>query len=605
MVSKAICYKLCYKSHHKAADTSPMKYVQNVRGSWTVRITVPPELRGIIGKRELSENGLPDDAKARERAAIRIINRFLTTLGEAEAQLRAESNDPTLHLSRAAKTHYSSILNADEKRRASMPTEDDIAIALDQAAKQFSSEHDAGTLVATSIFNVYTDHTLKVRARYDDQRIRTGRLAALRENFNNPAITWFAPVVDAHIAANNLKIDAGSPAWRELAQALMRAEIEALERTLERDQANFSGRPEDPLLTAPDPTPQPLQNGTRSAGPKLSEALAGFHAERSAGGGTLAAKTMEEHRNAVRMFNEFVGADLGVTAITKKQVIDYKNALLQTPNRYTMRFPGLTLPQAIRANQKLAEPFTTLAPQTINEKWLSHLRTVLSWAERNDHLQINPALGIRVETGSKSHKEPSRSAFDPEDIAKIFGHEMFRDPGQYGTKQWALLVMLYTGVRNSSEMARIRLSKISEVQGIPIFNLDEASKNQQSKRLVPMHQDLIKLGFLDFVAARRLRGEEYLFPEWAKRTDSVNDWFNVTYLPSLGIKTAKKVFYCFRHTLATELAKAGVPRELSKMISGHEPQEIASVYIQASPITLMAKELNKVKFDLPMLSAHA
>jgi integrase len=160
--------------------------------------------------------------------------------------------------------------------------------------------------------------------------------------------------------------------------------------------------------------------------------------------------------------------------------------------------------------------------------------------------------------------------------------------------------MLYTGVRNSSEMARMKLSNIIEEQGIPIFNLASASKNQRSKRLVPIHSDLVKLGFLDYVAQLRKKGDTLLFPEWAKRTDKVNDWFNNTFLVNIGLKTKQKVFYSFRHTLATELARAGVPRELSKMISGHAPQEVASIYIQASPITLMSEALNKVKFDLPI-----
>ena len=80
----------------------------------------------------------------------------------------------------------------------------------------------------------------------------------------------------------------------------------------------------------------------------------------------------------------------------------------------------------------------------------------------------------------------------------------------------------------------------------------------------------------------------------------MNDWFNGTYLVALGIKSKQKVFYSFRHTLATELARSGVPRELSKMISGHAPQEVASVYIQASPVTLMEEALNKVAFALPI-----
>ena len=66
------------------------------------------------------------------------------------------------------------------------------------------------------------------------------------------------------------------------------------------------------------------------------------------------------------------------------------------------------------------------------------------------------------------------------------------------------------------------------------------------------------------------------------------------------MKGKQKVFYSFRHTLATELARSGVPRELSKMISGHAPQEVASVYIQASPVTLMAETSNKVEFGSPI-----
>ena len=95
----------------------------------------------------------------------------------------------------------------------------------------------------------------------------------------------------------------------------------------------------------------------------LSDALAGFHRERMAGQTTLAKKTMEEHRIAVRMFTEFWGSDMAISLITKKDVIRYKEALLQTPNRYTMRFPGLTLPQAIKANAKLTQPYSALAPK--------------------------------------------------------------------------------------------------------------------------------------------------------------------------------------------------------------------------------------------------
>ena len=44
-----------------------MKYVQHARGKWKVRITVPVELRGIIGASELVESDLPSDVRTAVR----------------------------------------------------------------------------------------------------------------------------------------------------------------------------------------------------------------------------------------------------------------------------------------------------------------------------------------------------------------------------------------------------------------------------------------------------------------------------------------------------------------------------------------------------------
>lgn len=578
-----------------------MKYVQHIRGKWRVRIKVPDELVPIIGKTELSESDLPPDPRSRERRAIGIINRFLMQIDEARERLEAQRNAPELALSVAAKAHYANTLAADDAKRAAMPTREAMEVEREQILQKFDNGDIASHQGPFAMVNASTDYELMLGARDFYSKKRTRRLSALRASFASGETRWIEPAVRQYVAENSLDLLPGSPGWQDLANALLRAEIEALEHTLERDRGDYSGQPRDPLLTALDVEPEsnpakPVVTHSIS----LSDALSAFHKERTAGGNTLAPKTMAEHRNAVRMFSEFMGGEVAVRAITKKNVIDYKLALLETPNRYTMRFPGLTLPQAIKANAKLTEPFATLAPKTINMKWLSHLSSILQWASNNGHIETNPAQGIRVDTGSKVHRVASYLPFTKDELQTIFGDPIFADPASYGTNQWALLVMLYTGVRNSSEMARMKLANIYEEQGVPVFFLADASKNQRSKRIVPIHDDLIRLGFLHHVERLRASGQTYLFPEWAKRTDKVNDWFNNTFLVKLGIKTKQKVFYSFRHTLATELAKAGVPRELSKMISGHAPQEVASVYIHASPVTLMSDALNKVKFNLPI-----
>ena len=278
----------------------------------------------------------------------------------------------------------------------------------------------------------------------------------------------------------------------------------------------------------------------------------GDELRRSADGGSLAVKTMDEHRSAVRMFGEFIGAEFPVKSFESKDFIAYKQALLQTPTRYTLRFPGLTLPQAIKANLKRAEPYETLDPHTINTKWLSHLSGILKWAVLNGFIALNPAHGVKVETGKKGHREPSRLPFDKVEMQKIFGHAMFADPAGYETRQWAVLLALYTGARSSSEIARIKLAYIYEEQGVQVINLSGASKNIQSKRLVPIHHDLIKLGLLDYAKGLAVAGQARLFPDWEPE-DKVNRWFLRSFLPSLGINDKHKVFHSFRHNLKTEL----------------------------------------------------
>ncbi len=499
-----------------------MKYVQNIRGKWCVRIKIPDELIPIIGKRELSETNLPSEPRSREKLAHGIINRFLMQIDEARERLESQQCATELAQSTAAKAHYANTLAADDAKRTAMPTQGVLAAEHERILQKVENGEIGASQGPLAMINASTDYELMLGARDFYRKNRTRRLAALRASFVSGETRWIEPAVHKYVTDNKLDLAAGSPGWHDLANALMRAEIEALEHTLERDQGDYSGKPRDPLLTAPDPEPETTPAKPMVAnGTTLSDILSAFHKERTAGGNTLAPKTMDEDRNAVRMFSEFIGGEVGVRAITKKNVIDYKRALLETPNRYTMRFPGLTLPQAIKANAKLAEPFATLAPKTINMKWLSHLSSMLQWASNNGHIETNPAQGIRVDTGSRVHQQASYLPFTKDELQTIFGDPIFADPASYGMKQWAVLIMLYTGVRNSSAMARMPLANIYEEQGVPVFFLADASKNQRSKRMVPIHDDLIRLGFLDHVEGLRESGEYLLFPAWAKRSDKV------------------------------------------------------------------------------------
>lgn len=521
-------------------------------------MTVPPELRDMLGMRELVAP-LGGDKKQAERQAHAVLNRFHAILDDAREAVAA--NRPTL--STAAKAHYREELTRDDMERA-------VRKPTDQEFHSYSRSIYARKLRLLVADKISRDEAESLIGFAADDLVHKG----------------MAPDVPRHV----------------LLKTLAEVQLEALSRFEERDSGQVKlSEPAHPHLTAPDPEPATMTPGERPNGTTLSDVLKAFHKERSAGGRSLASKTMEEHKSAVRMFEEFTGGPVAVRSITRKNVIAYKQALLETPTRYTLRFRGLTLPQAIKANRKRSEPFETLDPQTINMKWLSHLSSILQWASNNGHIDVNPAQGVRVDTGSAVHRERTRLPFDRAELQRIFGTALFTDPKRYETKQWALLVALYTGARSSSEIARIKLADIREEQGVTVFDLQEATKNAHSKRLVPVHPDLVKLGLLDYAAAMRQRGEVRLFPDWQPE-DKINRWFLRTYLPSLGIDDKRKVFHSFRHSLKTELTRTGCTKEISDLITGHKDQSVAADYVHDVPVKRMQAALDRVSFKLPILT---
>ncbi|MBL8561643.1 MAG: hypothetical protein JNN06_05125 [Gemmobacter sp.] len=71
--------------------------------------------------------------------------------------------------------------------------------------------------------------------------------------------------------------------------------MQAIEHFDERDSGKVKlSPPSHPLLLEPDPVPKSMPGAAKPApsGKTLSDALAGFHRERMAGGCTLAAKTI-------------------------------------------------------------------------------------------------------------------------------------------------------------------------------------------------------------------------------------------------------------------------------------------------------------------------
>jgi hypothetical protein len=91
---------------------TPVKHLHEIKGRYAVRIAVPPDLRGIIGRNELLR-WLGPDRKIAERSAGAVIGDFLTQIEQAREKLTADATT----IRTAAGEHYAAELLADDRER--------------------------------------------------------------------------------------------------------------------------------------------------------------------------------------------------------------------------------------------------------------------------------------------------------------------------------------------------------------------------------------------------------------------------------------------------------------------------------------------------------
>lgn len=459
-----------------------IRYLLERNGHYWTRIAVPVELRPIIGKRELLE-ALGDSREAALRRHPAAIARMMADLDAARSRTGT------------GKVRQARILAG---RQMTM--------------QEMSREHYAEHLeFDDAIRNL--GHPAATAGFVDEDRVRALRSVAKGAASDDEMHATIGHVVNKFRKRGSLDVEPATPEWRSLARAFAAIELEGLSRTAERDEGHFSGTPSHPLLTEPalKPTPAPDDKlGVRiisdDSTKTLSELLPRFLAERGASGAN-----QSEHYVSVRMFEQFLGGAMPVYMITRTHLNGYKNALMQTPSNYIKRFPGMTLPQAIKANQKRASPFPKLHSRTI-AKWLARPHALLNWCVQNDVIPDNPAAGVKIHSKEDSGKA-SRSDFSSDDLSKIFAAPMFDPTKPFGEDQWAMLISLFAGTR-PSELAQIKLDSMRTVLGVLVFQIEEETKNRGSQRMIPVHKALLDLGLENRVAELRKAGKTHLFPKW-------------------------------------------------------------------------------------------
>ncbi|OQP79903.1 integrase [Xanthomonas phaseoli pv. syngonii LMG 9055] len=204
------------------------------------------------------------------------------------------------------------------------------------------------------------------------------------------------------------------------------------------------------------------------------------------------------------------------------------------------------------------------------------------WAQASGHYPQgdNPASGhvsysIREK---RARRKFGFKAYDAHQVQALFAPAAFEALPL--AARWASLLGLYTGAR-ASEVGQLLTADVVEDGGLPCIQISDEGEHQKVKtdvslRTVPIHPDLLALGFLDWVQQARDKGQERLFP--AAKADAKNgqgNWISKAFsrhLAEVGKNwpKAKRGFHSLRKTLIQELQGAGVVSELRAQLVGHE-----------------------------------
>ena len=282
-----------------------------------------------------------------------------------------------------------------------------------------------------------------------------------------------------------------------------------------------------------------------------------------------------------------------VQEIVSKLPVDWKN------NKKTT---GMTIKKAVEV-----EDVKRISVKTSNE-YLGAYITFGKWLIDRGHIDKNPFEGMKTRQGGKRKAENPRLAYTAQQMQQIVSG-LEDDKIKNGRKQfryWGVLIASYTGAR-LEEIAQLHLSDIKEQDDIVYFDINDDGENKElktesSKRIIPIHQNLIDKGLLKHIQKLKDNGHERLFPD-LKYTQkhgygrNLSEWYRNTYLPSLGFKEKGMDFHSFRHTVATELGEAGVQEALQKRILGHSmANDITAGYDKSTRLGLMKEALEELPY---------
>lgn len=369
--------------------------------------------------------------------------------------------------------------------------------------------------------------------------------------------------------------------------------VEALTRAVEREQADLR------LLASAPYRP----TGTRlRPDMTLGELLEAWKGKTPAPGSQGAHETS----TTVQDFIDFAG-DIAVSRISGDHLYNFRDEVASLPKAMPKAHRGLTFGARLAACASIEGP--RVAPASVKRR-VGHLQALLTHAFNQRWIETNIGSGIRIEGYSKN--TGGRRPFLDDELSRLFASDLFLRPGDWKEKRdsvgdltlaWLFLLGLTNGAR-IEEIGQTELANVKRDGSVLYLDLgvDAVVKNETSRRMIPIHALVERLGFERYVDALRAAGETRLFPDlkpnkFDKLCQAASRVAN-RLIDKVVADDPRIAFHSLRHNFKDLARDVTIEKYILDQIMGHAGVSTGDKYGVGARLKTLKRELDRVAFDM-------
>ncbi|GMO30509.1 integrase [Bradyrhizobium ottawaense] len=341
---------------------------------------------------------------------------------------------------------------------------------------------------------------------------------------------------------------------------------------------------------------------------------------------TRGEKTLLSYRIVFDAIEELMGPDKLVRDVNRADCKRVRSLLQTIPKNARKVYPGKSLQEAARLAKIDGKPLMSVG--TINS-YLINLSSLFNWAVKEEHADRNPAADLQLADPVKDKNK--RKPVPLGDLPKLFQMPLYtgcvddenghakRGPNRPRRGRfWVPLLALFHGLRQG-EACQLHKTDVRRVGNVWCLMLSEGDpaemevedrkriKTEAGERFVPLHAELIAMGFLDFV--RSCNGVR-LFPELERDSygyfSTMSKWFG-RFLAKAGVKQPRVTFHSLRHNYRDALSRARLSRDVIRALGGWASDGVDDDYggdLEAF-VSVLADAVAKVSYeDLNLSHLH-